>query len=131
MKNFKKHVTIIMIISTWLLGVGCTPIGGGGQMGDMEAGDDGAVGGISEVPNPDEKMAKLSGKPLSQLQRGHVVYMLKCAECHQYQLPQNVDIMDWEDAMPKMIRHAGLPSSDERAVLDYVIAVKKQKGQKY
>ncbi len=100
-------------------------------MTDMDAGDDGAVGGISEVPNPDAKMAKLSGKPLSQLERGHEVYMLKCAECHRYQLPEKVDIMDWEDAMPKMIRHAGLPSTDEKAVLDYVIAVKKQKGQKY
>jgi hypothetical protein len=82
------------------------------------------------VPNPDASMAKLSGKPLSQLERGHEVYMLKCGECHQYQLPEHVDIMDWEDAMPKMIGHAGLPKSDEKAVLDYVIAVKKQKGQK-
>jgi hypothetical protein len=131
MKIFKIPVCIAMAVSALLLWVGCTPVSGGSQMGDMAPGDDGAVGGISEVPNPDEKMAKLSGKPLSQLQRGHVVYMLKCGECHHYQLPENVDIMDWEDAMPKMIRHAGLPSSDERAVLDYVIAVKKQKGQKY
>lgn len=131
MKNFKLHVSIVTAIGALLLWVGCTPVGGGGQMGDMAAGDDGAVGGISEVPNPDEKMARMSGKSLAQLQRGHVVYMLKCGECHHYQLPENVDIMDWEDAMPKMIRHAGLPTSDETAVLDYVIAVKKQKGQKY
>ncbi|WP_386819922.1 hypothetical protein [Luteolibacter algae] len=104
---------------------------GGGEMGDMAAGDDGAVGGISEVPNPSPEMAKASGTSLSQLQRGHVVYMLKCGECHEYQLPERVDIMDWEDAMPDMIRHAGLPSSDETAVLDYVVAVKKQKGQEY
>jgi hypothetical protein len=31
--------------------------------------------------------------------------------------------------MPKMIRHAGLETSDEKAVLDYVVAVKKQRGQ--
>ena len=108
----------------------CAPSGGGG-IGDMDEGDDGAVGGISEVPNPSEAMAKKSGEPLEQLQRGHEVYMLKCGECHAYQLPEKVDIMDWEDAMPKMIRHAGLPSSDEKAVLDYVIAVKKEKGQEY
>jgi len=112
-----------------LLLAGCA--GGGGQMGDMGGGDDGAVGGISEVPNPSPAMAKKSGTSLDQLQRGHVVYMLKCGECHQYQLPERVDIMDWEDAMPKMIRHAGLPSSDEKAVLDYVKAVKLQKGQEY
>jgi hypothetical protein len=76
-------------------------------------------------------MAKKSGTSLDQLQRGHVVYMLKCGECHQYQLPERVDIMDWEDAMPKMIRHAGLPPSDETAVLNYVRAVKLEKGQEY
>lgn len=100
-------------------------------MGDMGGGDDGSVGGISEVPNPSAAMAKKSGTSLSQLQRGHEVYMLKCGECHAYQLPEKIDIMDWEDVMPKMIRHAGLPSSDEKAVLDYVIAVKKEKGQEF
>ncbi len=110
--------------------IGCA--GGGGQpIGDMTGGDDGAVGGISEVPNPSPAMAKASGKPLPQLQRGHEVYMLKCGECHEYMLPEKVDIMDFEDAMPKMIRHAGLPSSDETAVLDYVMAVKKQKGLEF
>lgn len=104
---------------------------GRGPVGDMPAGDDGSVGGISEVPNPDAGMAKTSGTPLSQLQRGHVVYMLKCGECHAYMLPEEVDIMDFEDAMPQMIRHAGLPSSDENAVLDYIVAVKKQKGVEF
>ena len=130
MKNSKLLVSLIATIGALLLATGCVPGVGGGQMGDMAAGDDGTVGGISEVPNPDDKMAKLSGTSLAQLQRGHEVYMLKCGECHHYQLPEKVDIMDWEDAMPKMIRHAGLPSSDEKAVLNYVIAVKKQKGQK-
>jgi hypothetical protein len=123
---------------TWLMSslsagilVSCVPGSGGGQLSDMAGGDDGAVGGISEVPNPSPAMAKKSGTPLEQLQRGHVVYMLKCGECHQYQLPERVDIMDWEDAMPKMIGHAGLPSSDEKAVLNYVRAVKLQKGQEY
>lgn len=100
-------------------------------MGDLPPDDDGSVGGISEVPNPTQEMAKASGKSLSQLQRGHVVYMLKCGECHEYQLPEEVDIMDFEDVMPKMINHAGLPSSDEKAVLDYVMAVKKQEGVEF
>ena len=106
-------------------------MGGGGQMGDMGGGDDGSTGGISEVPNPTVAMAKMSGTPLGQLQRGHEVYMLNCGQCHQYQLPEEVDIFDWEDAMPKMIGHAGLPTSDEKAVLDYVVAVKKSKGQEF
>jgi hypothetical protein len=118
---------ILSVVGSLL--AGC--VGGGGQMGDIGGGDDGSVGGISEVPNPDAKMAKASGKTLSQLQRGHVVYMLNCGQCHEYPLPEQVDIMDWEDAMPKMIGHAGLLHSDETAVLDYVKAVKKVKGQEF
>jgi cytochrome c5 len=102
---------------------------GGRDIGDLPQGEDPAEGGISEVPNPSPAMASLSGTPLGRLQRGHEVYMLKCGECHTYMLPQNLDIEDWEDAMPKMIRHAGLETSDEKAVLDYVVAVKKQRGQ--
>ncbi len=103
--------------------------GGSGPIGDLPQGDDPAEGGISEVPNPSAAMASASGTPLGRLQRGHEVYMLKCGECHAYMLPQNVDVEDWEDVMPTMIRHAGLPTSDEKAVLDYVVAVKKQRGQ--
>jgi hypothetical protein len=121
----KPHLALFLCAGMLLSS--CIPQGG--PMGDMETGDDGAVGGISEVPNPTPEMAKLSGKSLEHLQNGHVRYMLNCGECHAYQLPERVDIMDWEDAMPKMIRHAGLSSADEKAVLDYVIAVKKQKGQ--
>ena len=131
MKNLKIQLSFIGALGALLFWVGCAPTGGGSSMGDMATGEEGEVGGISEVPNPDARMAKLSGTSLDRLERGHEVYMLKCGECHQYQLPEHVDIMDWEDAMPKMIGHAGLPKSDEKAVLDYVIAVKKQKGQKY
>lgn len=122
--GMKPKFTIFLVSGLCL--AGCA---GGGGMGNIpEGGDDGSVGGISEVPNPSREMASASGKSLEQLQRGHVVYMLKCGECHEYMLPEEVDIMDFEDAMPKMINHAGLPSSDEKAVLDYVVAVKKQKG---
>lgn len=98
-------------------------------MGDLEAGDEPAEGGIAEVPNPSQEMAKKSGKTLSQIQRGHEVYMLKCGECHNYQLPQNLDVDEWQEAVPKMIKHAGLESTDEKAVLDYVVAVKTQQGR--
>ncbi|MBB5352159.1 hypothetical protein HNR46_002402 [Haloferula luteola] len=94
-----------------------------GEMGDI-ATDDGATGGISEVPNPTPEMARASGTSLETLQRGHVVYMLKCGECHAYQLPKDLFIDEWEDAIPTMIGHAGLGSEDEKAVLAYVVAVK-------
>ncbi len=105
----------------------CVPGAGGGAMGDLPV-DDGSVGGISEVPNPSPAMARRSGTPIERLQRGHATYMLRCGECHDYMLPENLFEDEWEDAMPKMIRHAGLGSEDEKAVLDYVLAVKKMKG---
>lgn len=98
-------------------------------LGDLETGGEPEVGGIKEVPNPSAAMAAKSGKPLGQLQRGHEIYMLKCGECHVYQLPQNLDVDEWEEAMPKMIKHAGLETADEKAVLDYVVAVKKERGE--
>ncbi len=98
-------------------------------MGDLSQGDDPAVGGIAEVPNPTAQMAKNSGMSLAQIQRGHVVFMLKCGECHKYELPENLDVDEWEDTMPTMIKHAGLESADEKAVLDYVVAVKTQQGE--
>ena len=125
----------MMVFFGWI-GLGLASCGGmggaggasSGSMGDLPAEAEPAEGGISEVPNPNAAMAAKSGKSIDRLQRGHEVYMLKCGECHDYMLPQNLDIEDWQDAMPKMIRHAGLGDSDERAVLDYVIAVKKMKG---
>jgi hypothetical protein len=126
----KRNILCLPLIAALAVLNACTPTSTG-PMGDMGGGDDGSVGGISEVPSPTAEMAKAAGKNYSQIQRGHEVYMLKCGECHAYQLPEKVDIMDWEDAMPKMIGHAGLPSSDEKAVLDYVKSVKVSKGQEY
>lgn len=94
--------------------------------GDIHTGAEPAEGGISEVPNPTPAMAKKSGTSLEKLQHGHVTYMLKCGECHAYKIPKDLDIDEWQDAMPKMIRHAGLAPEDEKAVLAYVVAVKGQ-----
>lgn len=119
--------------------VGCAGGAGGGGgsggsagtavMGDLPAGGEPAEGGIAEVPNPSKEMAAKSGKPLAALQRGHVVFMLKCGECHRYQQPKDLDVDEWEETLPKMISHAGLEAADEKAVLDYVIGVKKLEGQ--
>ena len=116
-----------------LLGTGmmisCGGMAKAPDVGDLQTGDEPAEGGIKEVPNPSPAMAKKSGKPLAQLQRGHVVYMLHCGECHHYKLPQDLDIDEWQEAMPKMIGHAGLERADEKAVLDYVVAVKLERGE--
>lgn len=87
-------------------------------------GADPPEGGISEVPNPNPAMAASSGKALDQLQRGHEMYMLKCAECHNYKLPRNIDVPSWQAG--RLISDCGLdiPAGDKRAVVDYVVAVK-------
>ncbi len=117
-----------MALCAWLMiscaGTGTTPV-----VENIEAGDEPAEGGIAEVPNPSASMAKKSGKPLEQIQRGHEVYMLKCGECHRYELPQNLDVDEWQDTVPTMINHAGLESADEKAVLAYVVAVKMERGE--
>lgn len=109
--------------------VSCGQMGPPPELGDMEAGGEPAEGGIAEVPNPNASMAKKSGKTLPELQRGHEVYMLQCGQCHRYKLPQDLDIDEWQTAVPKMISHAGLESADEQAVLAYVVAVKMERGE--
>lgn len=110
----------LLALALFLSGCGGTGIPSDGNI----QGEDPAEGGISEVPNPSPAMAAKSGTPLPTLERGHETYMLKCGECHNYMLPDKIDVDEWEDAMPKMIRHAGLASEDEKAVLAYVLAVK-------
>ncbi len=107
----------------------CGGMGSPPELGNLEAGGEPAEGGIAEVPNPSAAMAKKGGKSLSQIQRGHEVYMLHCGECHKYKLPQDLDIDEWQTAVPKMIGHAGLEKADEKAVLDYVVAVKMERGE--
>ena len=117
----------IVLCACWM--VSCGGTGNAPNLGDIEAGGEPAEGGIAEVPNPSAAMAKKSGKPLAQIQRGHEVYMLKCGECHRYELPQNLDVDEWEETVPKMIKHAGLEATDEKAVLAYVVAVKMERGE--
>ena len=107
---------------TWIL----ASCGGTGMPadGNMASGGDPEVGGISEVPNPTPEMAAKSKTSLDVLKRGNETYILQCGQCHHYMLPKKVETEDWQEVMPKMIRHAGLEPSDEKAVLAYVLAVK-------
>jgi mono/diheme cytochrome c family protein len=96
-----------------------------GPSGDIAAGGAEEVGGISEVPNPSTDMAKKSGTSLEKLQRGHSVYMLTCAQCHAYPLPEDLDDAEFTETVPKMVKHAGLDNEEGSAVLAYILAVKK------
>jgi mono/diheme cytochrome c family protein len=123
----RKGIATVVFAAFWM--TSCGGMGPPPEMGDIEAGGEPAEGGIAEVPNPSASMAKKAGKSLGEIQRGHEVYMLHCGECHKYKLPQDLDIDEWETAVPKMIGHAGLESADEKAVLAYVVAVKKERGE--
>ena len=120
-----KTVTTLSVFGL----ISCVESGLAPTLGDLGAGGDPTEGGIIEVPNPSAAMAKKSGKPLAELQRGHEVYMLQCGQCHRYKLPQDLDIDEWQTAVPKMIGHAGLERVDEKAVLGYVVAVKMERGE--
>jgi mono/diheme cytochrome c family protein len=82
-------------------------------------------GGISEVPNPSPEMSQKSSVSLDKLQQGHAVYMLRCAECHQYPLPNQLAEVDFIDTIPEMVRHSGITKTEGDAVLAYILAVKK------
>lgn len=115
-----RALSIIASATLGILLAGCAA----SSTGDIPEGEN-EQGGISEVPNPSPEMAKKSGHSLDKLQRGHVVYMLYCAQCHTYPLPEDLDAAEFTDTVPKMINHAGLSSSDGSDVLAYILAVKQ------
>ena len=53
---------------------------------------------------------------------------MKRGESHSYQRPQNLDVDEWQEAVTKRIKHAGLESADEKSVLAYGVAVKMERG---
>jgi hypothetical protein len=92
-------------------------------MGDM-GGADPPEGGISEVPNANAAMAARSGKPLEQLQRGHELYMLNCAQCHSYRLPKDINVPVWQAGRLRSDCGVDISTGDQRMVVDYIAAVK-------
>jgi len=79
----------------------------------------------SDAPIPDKEMARLSGRSLSQLQRGHAIYMKQCSQCHTPMMPDEVTEGDWHIVVPGMAWNAGIDREDEEAVLQYVIAARE------
>ena len=117
-------VLVMGMAGIWLASCAGPAAGGAGKPGDLGGGGDPEEGGISEVPNPHPAMAAKSGKSLALLQRGHEVYMLKCAECHAYKLPRNIDMGRWTAGRLKIDCSSDLGSAQVQAVVDYVSAVK-------
>lgn len=79
-----------------------------------------------QAPLPTMAMATASGKPLETIQRGYSVYLLKCAECHEAMMPDDVTKEDWHVVVPGMAWNAGITPQEEAAVLDYILAAKSQ-----
>ena len=76
-------------------------------------------------PFPDEEMARASGRDLSQLQQGYVIYQKQCQQCHpQPLLPHEVSEGDWHIVVPGMAWNAGIDKDDEEAVLQYLLAAR-------
>jgi hypothetical protein len=106
-----------------LAAAGCGGAADNRTSGDLPAGG-GETGGISEVPNPTPAMAARNKSPLRTLERGHEVYMLRCAECHSYQLPDKFGPEAWRAAMQGSGDHAEIAADDRQAVLTYVLTVR-------
>ena len=119
------QTTIAKLLAALAAGVllSCAGGGGGGNMGDM-GGADPPEGGISEVPNANPTMAARSGKSLEQLQRGHELYMLNCAQCHRYRLPKDINVPAWQAGRLRSDCGVDINAGDQRMVVDYISAVK-------
>lgn len=76
------------------------------------------------APEATERMAVASGVPLATLQRGRAVYLLHCGECHDLMVPDDVSREDWHVVVPGMAWNAAISTTDEKAVLQYLLAAK-------
>ena len=72
-------------------------------------------------------MAHASGRDLSQLQQGYVIYNKQCSQCHEPMLPHEVSEGDWHIVVPGMAWNAGIDRDDEEAVLQYLLAAREMK----
>lgn len=72
------------------------------------------------TPEPNEQHARVSGKPLPTLKRGHGVYMRHCAQCHEHRLPNTVTLPDWHAQIKTMSNIAGLSKEDEKSLQIYL-----------
>jgi hypothetical protein len=72
------------------------------------------------TPKPTKALARVSGKPYSELKRGYGVYLKHCAECHEHRLPNTVTLPEWHAQIDAMAEVAGLPPEDEESLQIYL-----------
>ena len=56
----------------------------------------------------------------SQLARGRIIYVTKCAKCHAPEPVQNYTRTEWHQIMPEMVEETHLNATDAAAVMAYV-----------
>lgn len=56
----------------------------------------------------------------SQLARGRIIYVTKCAKCHAPEPVQNYTRAEWHQIMPEMVEETHLDATDAAAVMAYV-----------
>ena len=76
---------------------------------------------------PSPELAKLSGKPIEDLGKGHSIFMRQCMQCHEKRIPNEIPTEEWHVIVPGMAWNAGLSPEEERLVTDYVVAASKVK----
>ncbi len=72
------------------------------------------------TPLPTEDNARVSGKSLPTLKRGHGVYMKHCAQCHEHRLPNTVTFPAWHAKIESMSHLAGLSKTDKEDLQVYL-----------
>lgn len=77
-------------------------------------------------PVPDQAMAASSRVKLATLTRGHQVYMSECTRCHEAWFPAEISGDDWHVVVPGMAWNANISSSDEEALLAYLLAAREE-----
>lgn len=79
-----------------------------------------------QAPPVTGELVRISRTSSALLERGYIVHQQKCAKCHPFENPANYDEAELvEDIMPDMAHKSKLDSADEKAVLAYVLAVRK------
>jgi len=59
----------------------------------------------------------------SQLARGRIIYVTKCAKCHAPEPVQNYTAAEWHTIMPEMVEETHLNPADAAAVMAYVESI--------
>lgn len=76
----------------------------------------------SGLPQPRPELAAKAGITLDQMGEGYWVFSRKCMECHEAKLPEGQIEGQWHPVVEGMSGNAGLSSSEEVAVVNYVRA---------